>query len=105
MIAKQPAIVSPALRNSANGESCTVRLAGCEGSHGVVLAHIRTAGTGMGRKPDDATAAVYACMNCHDLIDGRRVWTFQVNKAEAILHAMIRTHRRMFDRGLLEVKR
>lgn len=106
MITKQPAIVSKVLRASAFGEACTLRLVGCVGDYGVVLAHIRTKGVGGGRKPDDI-ASCYACANCHDLIDGRKPWPGRLapRRGDAILEAMIRTHRRMFDKGLLEVKR
>lgn len=102
---RQPAIVSPALRRSAAGETCTVQLPGCQGRHGVVLAHLRTPGVGMGRKPDDL-AAVLACAACHDLIDGRAPCPFRAPGCDlptACMQALIRTLRRMWERGLITV--
>lgn len=99
---RQPAIVSPALRKSAAGETCTVQLPGCQGRHGVVLAHLRlpdTCGTAM--KPPD-TAAVFACAACHRKIDGPDPWPETAcSRPAAQLLALVRTHRRMWQRGLL----
>ena len=62
-----------AARRAAHGQPCLVRLPGCDGGgETTVLAHYRLAGTsGMGMKPDDEQGA-YACVNCHDAVDGRR---------------------------------
>jgi hypothetical protein len=102
---RQPAIRSEALRRSAAGETCTLRLPGCLGRHGVVLAHVRLPDTGMGRKPDDLDA-VYGCARCHDLIDGRVPWPVHAPGADLLtseLFALSRTHRRMWERGLITV--
>lgn len=60
------------LRNSARGETCTLRLDGCDGgTETTVLAHLRHFGwAGTGHKPPDYLA-VFACHRCHDAIDGR----------------------------------
>lgn len=62
----------PDLRKLAKGQDCQVRLPGClYGPETVVLAHLRIGNTaGTGQKPPDL-CGVYACLNCHDLIDGR----------------------------------
>jgi hypothetical protein len=102
---RQPAIRSDALRRSAAGETCTLRLPGCQGRHGVVLAHIRTPGTGVGRKPGDLEA-VFACHTCHDLLDGRAPLPLHVPGEDiptATMHALLRTHHRMWQRGLITV--
>lgn len=101
---RAPRIESEALRRSAMGEECTLRLSGCQGRRGVVLAHVRRPGTGMGRKPDDL-AAVFACHRCHDVFDGRhhceKLASGDVQGA--VVDALIRTHRRMWELGLLVI--
>jgi Protein of unknown function (DUF1364) len=69
---KQPPLVSPALRKSAQGETCTLRLPEClGGTETTILAHLRFFGwAGIAQKPADFLA-VYACQHCHDVIDRR----------------------------------
>ncbi len=69
---KTPPLVSSALRQSARGETCTLRLVCCNSDPSTtVLAHLRFfAWAGMGQKPDDLLA-VFACSACHDAIDRR----------------------------------
>lgn len=69
---KPPRAVIPSLRDSARGQSCTLRLACCNHDpETTVLAHIRHFGwAGTGQKPPDFLA-VYACSACHDAFDGR----------------------------------
>jgi hypothetical protein len=61
------------LREAAQGQQCTLRLDGCTWNDAsVILAHIRRFGiAGMGEKPPDL-CGVYACQNCHDLLDMRK---------------------------------
>lgn len=76
------------LRKRARGKPCLVRIPYiCNNdSDTVVLAHIRVPGTaGIGQKPCDL-AGVYACSDCHDVIDGR-VMVPNLSKPE--LKAMI----------------
>lgn len=71
---KQPPLVSPVLRQSARGETCTLRLPGCcNGDPSTtVLAHVRAFGwAGMAQKPPDFLA-VFACSACHDALDLRK---------------------------------
>ena len=62
-----------AARRAAKGQPCLIRLPVCDGGgETTFLAHYRLAGTcGMGMKLDDEQAA-FACVNCHDAVDGRR---------------------------------
>jgi hypothetical protein len=58
-----------------------------------VLAHIRRANiAGVGQKPPDL-CGVYACANCHSLIDGRTMLVnlTQMEINQAILYALLRT--------------
>lgn len=82
------------LRRRAKGKSCTVRLPGCDGGgETTVLAHIRRGGVaGIGQKPPDL-CGVYACFNCHEILDGR-VQLANLSKPELdsyIVDAMCRT--------------
>lgn len=91
-----------ALRKSARGEACTVMLPGCSyGGDTVVLAHIRrpwNAGTGMKPRDDEA---VYACQHCHDEID-RRTRRFPRDAIDSyVLDALMKTHRRMREKGVM----
>lgn len=60
-------------RREARGKPCMIRLPGCDGGgETTVLAHYRLAGyCGTGLKPPDELAA-WACVSCHDAVDGRR---------------------------------
>ena len=57
---KHPPLVSTALRQSARGETCTLRLGCCNGDPSTtVLAHIRAFGwAGMAQKPSDFLAVI-----------------------------------------------
>ena len=60
------------LRKLARGQECMVRIPGVcnHNSETTVLAHIRHQWLSRGSKPPDI-CGVWACSNCHDLIDGR----------------------------------
>lgn len=63
----------PNLRKLAKGQPCMVRLPNCctFDPEQTVLAHLRIGNVaGMGQKPPDLVA-VWACQNCHSVIDGR----------------------------------
>ena len=99
---KSPPLVSPAIRRSAQGQSCTLRLSCCNGRlDTTVLAHLRVFGTaGMGQKPAD-WCAVYACHACHDALDRRNAATAGLWGWEDLLRALIETQRRMWAAGLI----
>ena len=72
------------LTESARGQECHVRIPGvCNGNpETTVLAHLKPTGHGtMGGKPPDI-CGVFACSDCHDVIDGRRFVRFLVNDVE-----------------------
>lgn len=94
--------VSQAVRDSAKGQTCTVRLSCClPGEETVVLAHLRMFGAaGIGQKPHDFNA-VYACAACHDQIDrraGNAEWGY-----DDLLRALMETQHRLYAAGLLRI--
>jgi hypothetical protein len=100
---KQPVKVrSKALRQSAKGQPCSVRIPGvCNHDKGTtVLAHVNFGGHGMGTKESDLSAC-FACSNCHDAIDGRVPWS---RNESLIFAAVMRTQHKWIELGLLEVK-
>lgn len=99
---KPQTLVSPALRKSARGRDCTLRLPGCDGGgETTVLAHIRMFGNaGVGQKPADLFA-VFACHHCHDSLDGRNRWR---PDAGDILRALMETQSAWMAEGLISAK-
>lgn len=93
-----------AIRQSARGEACTLRLPCCSGDPSTtILAHLRLFGAaGMGQKPADY-AAVYACSRCHDALDKRDMMTAGQCGFEDVLRALMETHRRLAGKGLLHM--
>ena len=69
---KTPERKSRAIRESARGEECQVRLPGCDGGVTTVWCHLpeAVAGRGMGLKGIDVLG-FYGCRNCHDIADRR----------------------------------
>lgn len=102
---KQPRLVSPALREAARGQPCTLRLPCCNHDpETTVLAHLRMFGAaGIGEKPDD-WCGVFACSACHDAIDRRGGETAGLYGHEDILRALIQTLRIQFAEGRLVAK-
>ena len=82
------------LRKLARGKECQVLIPGiCNfNPETTVLAHIRRGGVGgMGKKPHDL-CAVWACSDCHDVIDGRRKADIsRADLEEMILDGLCRT--------------
>ena len=80
------------LRKMAEGQACTLQLPGCHyGGGTVILAHIRRPwNAGVGMKPKDHHG-VFACQNCHDLIDRRTGHMSQAEIDQAQLDALMRT--------------
>ena len=94
-----------AIRKSARGRPCTVRLPGCaRDPEKTVGAHLRTTGVGLGRKPLDSML-VYACNHCHDVIDKRkRTNIMPIEVAEATIRALAETHEYLIEDGLMILK-
>lgn len=108
-LAKLPALgprVPPqkcaAIRQSARGEDCTLRLECCNHDPATtVLAHLRFFGwAGMGQKPDDILA-VFACSACHDAIDRRSMADVSLWGFEDLLRALGATLLRQKAKGLI----
>lgn len=61
-----------AIRKSAKGKPCLIRLPGCDGGgETTVLCHYRLAGyCGTGMKPPDSMSS-FGCASCHAIVDGR----------------------------------
>jgi len=95
-------IKSKVLRDAARGEDCTLRLDCCSfDSEQTVLAHLPTGRGGMGLKAGADTVAVFACMNCHDVLDGRAAGVIEEGD---LLRALDDTHVILIRKGILTVK-
>jgi hypothetical protein len=103
--------MTPARRN-AKGQPCTLRLPGCypgPDNEQVVLCHLRMfSGGGMRQKPHDSEA-VFGCMHCHDILDGRDWLDTPVPVGyasiwECIAWALVRTLRLQREAGVLVMK-
>jgi hypothetical protein len=90
------------ITKSARGEDCTLLLGDCSSNETVVLCHIGK-NRGMGYKCSDHFA-VYACSNCHDVIDGRAPALYGYEMVDnAKLYALERTQMKLIDKGLLVI--
>lgn len=91
------------LRKSARGQMCTLQIYPyCNNNkETTVLAHIPSNYKGLGMKSPDYFG-VYACHNCHDVIDGRT--KTDLSKEEILrcqLRALEKTWERMIEAGLI----
>jgi len=94
-------VISQKLRDSARGQDCTMRLAGCNFDPAtVVLAHLPCGNKGTGMKSPDVLG-VFACSACHAEIDGPRRWDIP---ASDYLRALAETQLHWIETGLLTVK-
>ena len=94
-------IISKKLRDSAKGQSCTLRLPGCGHDDGtVVLAHLPCGQKGTGMKGPDQIA-IFACHHCHQIVDGPRRW--EVSAAD-YLRALAETQLIWVRMGLITIK-
>ncbi len=90
------------ITKSARGEYCTLILGNCSDDDTVVLCHIGK-NRGMAYKCSDHFA-VYACSNCHDIIDGRAEPMYGWDMVDsAKLTALERTQQKLIDKGLLVI--
>lgn len=110
MLTKSKRIRSQKLRDSAEGEDCTLNIPGAcnHDPTTTVLCHLPDESHGMSRKSDDH-CAVYGCDGCHSVIDGKRpgilrdlAWDGE-NLDFYIHRAMVRTWRRMIEKGLVKI--
>jgi hypothetical protein len=94
-------VKSQKLRDSAKGESCTLRLPGCGFDDGtVVLCHLPCGQKGVGLKSPD-NMAIYACHSCHTTIDGAKRWEVE---AQDYLRALAETQLAFIRKGLMTIK-
>lgn len=108
MYPKPTKIVSKKLRDSARGESCSLRIPGiCNGNRETtVLAHLNSNRKGTGNKSPDIFA-VYACSSCHDWLDGRVIQGLGHRSAggySAKLRALMETQIKLHEKGLIKIK-
>ncbi len=99
MFLKKKMFRSKKLRDSARGESCTLRLPGCQNlTETTVLCHSPYAehGKAKGLKSEDHYAC-YGCYNCHQVLD-KQYKTPEIRAAFA--RAMALTQKRFRDKGL-----
>lgn len=90
------------ITKSARGEDCTLLFGNCSSNETVVLCHIGK-NRGIGIKCGDHFA-VYACSNCHDIIDHRKRHEFSPGELAIIkLIALERTQQKLIDKGLMKV--
>lgn len=94
-----------AIRKSAKGEVCTVRLPGIcnRNNETTVLAHINGVrfGHGTGQKVSDIHGA-YCCSSCHDVIDGRVKSDIDREFVkQAHYEAILETQLKLIKKGLL----
>lgn len=93
--------VGKKIRASAEGETCTLMLDGCDHDQTVIYAHLRYFGwAGIAEKPEEPLG-VYACQKCHDILDGRKDGPCGF---EEVLRALGQTIIRLKRKGLLVVK-
>ena len=93
------------ITESARGMPCQVRLNGCmPDNETVVYAHLN--GGGMGTKQSDLHG-MYACLNCHYIIDGRRQLDPPIESEwleHQILRAVIHTQKILLRKRLIKLK-
>ena len=101
---RQRAEHSGAVRKSAKGEECSLRLPCCARDPATtIFAHLRLFGAGgTGLKPADF-AGIYACHLCHDALDRSDGATAGLWGFEDVLRALMETHRRLHAKGLLHI--
>ena len=94
-------VISQALRDSARGQNCTLRLNGClYDPETVVLAHLPCGQKGVGMKSPDVLA-IFCCAACHNFLDGANRWDIH---ARDYLRALAETQMVWIEKGLLTVK-
>jgi len=101
---KSQPVRSRKLRESARGQTCTLRLMGCDGGETTVLAHLPNCGRGIARKASDIDA-IACCAPCHDQLDGRAALSVDDGVLwQLLLRAHSETLQRWVDDGLVRVK-
>lgn len=89
------------LLDAAKGQACTI--CGAVGSTVACHANSVALGKGTGIKAPDYYAA-HMCQHHHDLYDGRIGRLTKEEKEALWMTAFLRTIKRLFDQGIVEVK-
>lgn len=96
------------IRRAARGQDCTIELPGIcnHNPETVVLCHSNQLkdGKGMGLKAPDERAC-FGCSACHDVLDGRRprpAWMTYEMLLGAFERAVMRTHEKLKQMGILK---
>jgi len=100
MLSKNNNLRSKKIRNSANGEDCTMNSPVCNyDSSTVVFCHLNEqfAGKGLGLKSVDI--GFYGCYNCHTKYDSGKL----EDEYFYLLRAVIRTWLRLIELGIVKV--
>lgn len=113
--ALMPKLRSEAIRDSAEGAPCTLRVGlfvgkPCASRATTVGCHLPVSGKGVGTKVTDIAIA-YGCKVCHDIVDGpdRKARDF-INEnypaayAMRLLNALVETHTYLLLQGIITVK-
>lgn len=103
--AKKQPIESSKLRKAAEGQACTLNIAGvCNYRPDTsVLCHLPDETHGMSQKSDDLSSAI-GCSSCHDVIDGRVKYDWQPGEKEFYMRrAQVRTLKVFQDMGLIKI--
>ena len=106
MIENSARIRSKALRQSAMGRECTLRLPGhCNADPSTsVLAHLPFGDRGVGLKGSDQHAVI-ACSGCHDALDRRVPLRVPFSELlESVIRAHAETHAIWIANGLVTYK-
>ena len=106
MIGKENPVRSKALRDSARGKDCTLRIPGhCNHNPETsVLCHLPFGGRGMGIKASDSHAVI-GCSGCHDAIDHRALLKCSQDELmECLIRAIAETQAIWREEGLVSYK-
>lgn len=95
-----------AVMEAARDEACTVNIAGVcnHNPQTTVAAHLPDGSGGSSRLAGPLSIA-FACSDCHDVIDGRRMVQMDPgDRAFYLRRAQNRTLNRLIDKGVVKVK-
>lgn len=99
-------IRSNALTKSAEGQDCTLQIAGVchNNTETTVLAHLPDESAGRGLKADDISAC-FACSDCHSVLDGHTNFDLSREDKEFYMRrAQVRTWRIWRNLELISIK-
>lgn len=104
MFKKPTKIRSKKIRQSARGESCSLRrpMICNQNTDTTVLAHLK-GNKGTGTKNHDIFA-VYACSACHDWLDDRADMPIEAHHGWDVLRALQETQLKLISKGLITIK-